>query len=95
MRYVKAETILPDNLVKEIQMYIQGEYVYIPSGSKSKKKWGEKSGTREHIRLRNEEIFEKYKRGYAIIDLAEEFYLSVESIIKIVYTKNKYEELPL
>lgn len=95
MRYVKAETILPDNLVKEIQKYIQGEYVYIPSEIKARKKWGEKSGSREHIRLRNEEIFEKYKSGYAMVDLAEEFFLSVESIKKIVYTKNKYEELSL
>ena len=87
MRYVKAETILPDSLVREIQKYIQGEYVYIPSENTSRKKWGEKSGHRDYIRSRNEEICSKHKNGYAIADLAEEFYLSIDSIKKIVYTK--------
>ncbi|HCO74033.1 MAG TPA: hypothetical protein DIT16_04170 [Clostridium sp.] len=40
MGYVKAETILPDNLLREIQKYIQGEYVYIPSEHTTRKKWG-------------------------------------------------------
>ncbi|WP_333482327.1 hypothetical protein [Clostridium estertheticum] len=30
MKYAKVETVLPDNLVREIQKYIQGEYIYIP-----------------------------------------------------------------
>lgn len=86
MRYVKAETILPDNLVREIQKYIQGEYLYIPSEPEKKKKWGEKSGNREYIQNRNENIRSKYKSGYAITNLAEEFFLSVDSIKKIIYT---------
>lgn len=89
MRYVKAETILPENLVKEIQKYIQGEYVYIPSGNKTRKRWGEKSGNRAILQRRNEEICSKYKRGCTISDLAKEFFLSVDSIKKIVYTKNR------
>ncbi len=86
MRYVKAETILPDNLVREIQKYIQGEYLYIPSQPEKRKKWGENSGSREYIRSRNEAIRSKYKSGYAIMNLAEEFFLSVESIKKIIYS---------
>lgn len=89
MRYVKAETILPDSLVREIQKYIQGEYLYIPSQPENKKKWGEKTGNREYIRSRNEAICSKYKNGHAIMSLAEEFFLSVESIKKIVYAKNR------
>lgn len=89
MRYVKAETILPDGLVREIQKYIQGEYVYIPSERSTRKKWGENSGNREYIQKRNEDIRNKYKSGYAIINLAEEFFLSVDSIKKIIYSKNK------
>jgi len=95
MGYVKAETILPDSLLREIQKYIQGEYVYIPSENTKRKKWGEKSGTRDYIKNRNEEICNKHKNGYSILDLAEEFFLSIDSIKKIVYTKNKYEKLPL
>jgi hypothetical protein len=85
VRYVKAEMILPDNLVREIQKYIQGEYLYIPSQPEKRKKWGENSGNREYIRNRNEDIRSKHKNGYAIDNLAEEFFLSIDSIKKIIY----------
>lgn len=88
MNYVNAGVILPDNLVVEIQKYIQGGYLYIPSQGKTRKRWGENSGNREYIKNRNEEIYNKYKSGYSIKDLAEEFFLSIESIKKIVYIKN-------
>lgn len=87
MGYVKAETILPDDLVKEIQKYIQGEYIYIPSPPNKRKKWGENSGNREYIRNRNEDICKKYRSGCKIKDLAEEYFLSIESIKRIVYSK--------
>jgi len=88
MNYIKADTILPDSLVKEIQKYIQGGYVYIPCEPKARKKWGENSGNREYIRTRNEDIRNKYKDGYTIGYLAEEFFLSIDSIKKIIYAKH-------
>lgn len=87
MKYAKIETILPDNLVREIQKYIQGECIYIPSLLEKRKKWGENSGSRTYIQNRNEKIRTKYKSGYTIINLAEEFFLSIDSIKKIIYTK--------
>ena len=57
MRYQKASEILPVELVKLIQDYIDGEYVYIPRKQENKKNWGEASRTREELRLRNMEIF--------------------------------------
>jgi len=89
VKYVKAEMILPDNLVREIQNYIQGEYIYIPSELNKRKKWGENSGSRIYIKNRNEEIRNKYMNGHTIKNLAEQFFLSVDSIKKIIYTKNK------
>ena len=89
MRYVKAKTFLPESLLKEIQKYIQGEYIYIPSQQSTRKRWGEKSGSRDYIQNRNISIRNKYKNGCTIKDLAEEFFLSVHSIKKIVYTKTK------
>lgn len=87
MKYVKAEMILPDDLVREIQKYIQGEYLYIPSQLEARKKWGEKSGNRILIQNRNKDIRCKYASGYKIKDLAEEFFLSEHSIKKIIYAK--------
>lgn len=89
MKYAKIETILPSNLVREIQKYIQGEYIYIPSQLEKRKKWGENSGSRTYIQNRNEIIRNKYKSGFAIVNLAKEFFLSIDSIKKIIYTKNK------
>ena len=86
MRYIKAGMILPDNLVREIQKYIQGEYIYIPSQPEKRKKWGENSGNREYIKNRNEDIRSKYNNGYVIANLAEEFFLSFDSIKKIIYS---------
>lgn len=88
MGYVKAETILPDTLLREIQKYIEGECIYIPSKKTTRKKWGEKSGNRDYIQNRNQEIRDKHKDGCSVLDLAEEFYLSIDSIKKIVYKKN-------
>ena len=89
MKHTKIETILPGNLVREIQKYIQGEYIYIPILLGKKKKWGEISGSRTYIQNRNEKIRNKYKSGDKIINLAKEFFLSIDSIKKIIYTKCK------
>ncbi|WP_160672034.1 CD3324 family protein [Clostridium sp. C8-1-8] len=88
MRYVKAETILPENLLKEIQKYVQGEYIYIPTDNIYRKRWGEKSGARQQINGRNVEIRNKYKAGKTISELSEEFFLSIDSIKKIIYSKS-------
>ncbi len=89
MRYVRIDRILPDDLVKEIQKYIQGEYVYIPSPPEKRKKWGEKSKSQDYLKARNEKILNLYIDGQSISNLAEEFFLSDSSIKKIVYKKNK------
>ena len=43
------------------------------------------SGTRESLDERNEKIFEAFKKGQAIGQLAETYYLSEDTIKKIVY----------
>ncbi|MFJ5772187.1 CD3324 family protein [Psychrobacillus sp. NPDC093180] len=87
MTYVKATSVLPEELVREIQKYIQGETIYIPKPDKSYKKWGTLSGERQRIDDRNYSIKQAYKSGTAMAQLAEEFFLSVETIKKIIYTK--------
>lgn len=46
MKYVNADTIFPEELLKEIQKYIHGRMVYVPTPEKLHKKWGEKSGSK-------------------------------------------------
>ena len=86
MSYVKANSILPEELIKEIQQYIQGETIYIPKEKSSYQKWGSSSGATKAIAERNVSIKNAYKDGFSIDDLAEEYYLSVDTIKKIIYS---------
>lgn len=84
--YKNAENFLPDELLKQIQEFIQGELVYIPQAKKNRRAWGEKSGYREVLQNRNKKICNQYREGKTIHQLAHEFYLSIDSIKKIIYT---------
>ncbi len=86
MGYKKADAVLPKELLDEIQKYVEGEYLYIPK-STTKSGWGEKSGAREELVIRNNKIRSQFRDGKTISDLAEMHYLSINTIKKIVYTK--------
>lgn len=86
MKYIKADSVLPIALVEELQSYIQGGYIYVPSRKDSKKKWGELSGCRYEIEQRNR-IRKDYQQGKSVDELADIYYLSVHSIRKIIYEK--------
>ncbi|MEG0229580.1 MAG: CD3324 family protein [Oscillospiraceae bacterium] len=83
MNYINANKALPEALIKEIQKYVDGEIIYIPSKS-DKKAWGQKNGTKEKYEMRNKAIFEQYNLGATIEKLSEDFYLSTDSIKKII-----------
>ena len=52
MKYINAKDLLPDALVKELQRYVQGGYLYIPADQAQKKRWGEASGYRQELQQR-------------------------------------------
>ena len=85
MKYIKADSILPITLIEELQNYIQGGYIYVPSKEKKKKSWGELSGYKREIEKRNERIRADYKQGKSIDELSELYFLSIHSIRKIIY----------
>lgn len=87
MKYVSASEILPDYLLHEIQKYVQGNVLYIPSPDGRRKKWGQISGQREFLEKRNQDIKRLYRTGNSIDELSEIYCLSEESIKKIVYKK--------
>lgn len=87
MKYIKADSVLPIALIEELQSYIQGGYIYVPSRKDSKKKWGELSGCRYEIEQRNKKIRKDYQQGKSVDELADIYYLSVHSIRKIIYEK--------
>jgi Mor family transcriptional regulator len=87
LNYKKADAILPEHLLLEVQKYIQGEVLYIPTLKGSRKKWGERSGNKAYLLERNRMIRNGYLSGSTIDQLADEFCLSIDSIKKIVYNK--------
>ncbi|WP_127594116.1 CD3324 family protein [Paenibacillus lautus] len=89
MKYINADIILPEELLKEVQKYVQGGMVYIPKPEGLRKKWGENSGSRVYLKKRNLEIRRLFASGATIDQLSSQFCLSCDSIKKIVYTKNK------
>ena len=85
MKYVNAQAILPEALVKELQSYIQGGYLYIPVEEEQRKRLGEVSRYRQELQERNRQIREAYKEGISMETLSEEYGLSVYAVRKIVY----------
>lgn len=87
MKYVNAESIFPVELLNEIQKYVNGEMVYVPISKGSRKKWGENSGSKTYLNDRNHEIRQQFSVGIKIDQLSDRFFLSRDSIKKIVYLK--------
>lgn len=82
MSYVRAEEILPKELIETIQQYVSGKSIYIPC--KEKKIWGSGTKTRQYYKTRNQEICTKHKNGLSTKILAEEYSLSEKSIQRII-----------
>ncbi len=82
MSYIKAEKVLPKELIEDIQQYVSGKSIYIPC--KEKQDWGSRTKTKEYYELRNTEIVAKYREGANIKLLADTYFLSEKSIQRIV-----------
>jgi hypothetical protein len=85
MPYINADGLLPPELLREVQKYVQGSLMYIPRSGDQKLGWGARSGAREHFDQRNAAIKTAKARGRRIDDLAEEYGLSSDGIRKILY----------
>ncbi|GLI05432.1 MULTISPECIES: CD3324 family protein [Paenibacillus] len=92
MKYTNAKKILPEMLIIEIQKYVQGESIYIPRQEKEHKHWGSLSGGRQWLDHRNAAIRHAFKNNSSIEQLAKDYFLSIETIKKIVYSRNKSSE---
>lgn len=86
---MNAQKVLPEKLILEIQKYVQGETLYIPKLENEYQKWGTSSGSRQRLDRRNAAILDAFTKGIRIEQLAQEYYLSVETIKKIVYSHKK------
>lgn len=87
MSYISAEEVLPLELIETIQQYVNGKAIYIPSIKKDP--WGSHTDTKQFLKERNRQIYEKYLAGASIEKLADSFALSVKSIQRIIREAKK------
>ncbi|MGG4343096.1 CD3324 family protein [Paenibacillus lautus] len=91
MKYEKALDILPEHVIKTIQQYIDGSYIYIPRKLENRKSWGEQTGVKKDLDIRNQNIFKCYMHGDSIRTLSERYYLTEQSIRRIIRAERMKE----
>ena len=84
MSYIKAADILPQELIDQLQQYVDGKCIYIPRKESNRKSWGENTQYKETLQARNKEIYRKYREGTSVFSLADQYYLSPKTIQKIL-----------
>ncbi|WP_167959059.1 CD3324 family protein [Anaerosporobacter faecicola] len=85
MKYKRANEVLPKDVLELLQRYAAGQYIYIPRRENEKVAWGENTGYRQILCERNRQIKTEHAKGKSVEQLAEEYYLSVKSIYRILH----------
>ena len=87
MSYIKAEEILPEELIRQIQEYADGVYIYIPRKPGTRHPWGQKTDYKAELKLRNDRIRSDYAAGASVMALSHKYHLSEKSIRRILQKK--------
>lgn len=85
MQYVNAKEILPEQLLRELQQYAEGNLIYIPRMTAGER--DSRSESRRLLNERNAEIRRRKQEGASIDELMVDYFLSYDSIKRIVYKK--------
>ena len=87
MSYIKAETILPHDLIEIIQQYVSGENIYIPR--KEKLDWGSRTHSKQYYAARNQNICNEYENGFSVTDLSQKYSLSEKSVYRVLRNQSR------
>ena len=87
MSYIKAEEILPEELIRKIQEYVDGVYIYIPRKPGTRHKWGQETSYKSELKDRNDRIRNDYAAGISVVILSRKYHLSEKSIRRILQKK--------
>lgn len=90
MKYKNANTVLPRELIEQIQEYVQGEYLYIPANAQYR--LGSVTDYKVELVKRDAHIYTKYLEGMSQKRLSQIYNLSESSIRRIVMKqRNQYQ----
>ena len=84
MSYIKADKILPEDLIRQIQEYVDGAYIYIPRKPGTRRKWGQETDYKAELKHRNDRIRRDYEAGESVAMLSRKYHLSEKSIRRIL-----------
>ena len=84
MSYIKAENVLPEELIRQIQEYTDGAYLYIPRKPGNRHAWGQETAYRGELKQRNERIRSDHAAGASVVALSVQYFLSEKSIRRIL-----------
>ncbi|MCM1245759.1 MAG: CD3324 family protein [Roseburia sp.] len=84
MGYIRAEEILPIEVIQLIQQYVDGESIYIPRRTAHRRAWGTGTQIRQELFERDKQIYEEHLAGGRVSELASKYYLSEKSIQRIL-----------
>lgn len=92
MRYVKAQDILPPELLDRLQQYVDGAYLYIPRKQENRLSWGERTQSKTETARRNREIYLRYLEGQGPEELAGAYFLTEKTVRRIILEERKTRE---
>ena len=94
MGYIRAEDVLPEEVMELIWQYVDGELIYIPIKGENRC-WGSGTGIRDSLKQRNDSIYAGYLQGMPIRHLADRYCLSEKSIQRIIrsFINQKEEQI--
>ena len=84
MSYIKAEEVLPETLIRQIQEYADGVYIYIPRKPGTRHAWGQETDYKAELQARNTKIRSDYAAGASVSALSRKYHLSEKSIRRIL-----------
>lgn len=84
MSYIRAEDVLPPDVLALVQTYIDGKMLYIPKKQSDRNNWGSVSGIKEYYAERNAGICAEAQSGVRICELADRYGLTPKSIQRIL-----------
>jgi Mor family transcriptional regulator len=84
MSYIKAKDILPEELIRRIQEYVDGVYIYIPRKPGTRHTWGQETNYKAELGTRNNCIRSAYAAGESVPALSRKYHLSEKSIRRIL-----------
>ena len=82
MGYIRAEDVLPKELIQTIQQYVDGKAIYIPSVQK--RSWGSETKARSMLLDRDRQIYADFQAGTSVSELALKYSISDKSIQRII-----------